>query len=106
MMTRTLITALLAFASIPLSAAPPNLGAALRTYVTRALAKCPDSKLEMSPINRPGPAGFVPFTVTLTSIDTSCGRQTYALFSPTTSQLIIGTSIGLPLDNRSAQLHL
>jgi len=106
MMIRTLTTLLLAFASIPLSAAPPNLGAALRTYVAKALAKCPDSKLELSPINRPGPAGFIPFTVTMTSSDTSCGRQTYVLYSPTTSQIIIGTIIGLPLDNRSAEVRI
>jgi protein-disulfide isomerase len=106
MINRAIAAALLAFTSIPLSAAPQNVGAALRTYVTRALTKCPDSKIELTPIDRPGPAGFVPVSVTQTSSDTSCGRQTYALFSPATGQVIIGTIIGLPLDNRSAEVRI
>jgi len=106
MMTKTIVAAVLALTSLPLSAAPLTVGAALRTYVTKALAKCPDSKIELTPIDRPGPAGFVPFNVTQTSSDTACGRQTFALFSPATGQVIIGTIIGLPLDNRSAEVRI
>lgn len=106
MMTRTVFTALFALAYLPLSAAPPNLGGALRAYVTKALTRCPDGKIELSPIDQPGPSGFVPFSVTETSSDTSCGRQAYALFSPTTSQVVIGAVFGLPLDNRTLEVRI
>jgi len=106
MITRNVLATLFAFATIPLSAAPTNVSAALRAYVTKALAKCPDAKIDLSPIDQQGPSGFVPFSVTQTSSDSACGRQTYLLFSPTTSQVIIGTIFGLPLDNRSAEVRI
>lgn len=102
MITKTLVPALLIAASVPTSAAPANL-AAIQAYTEKALAQCSDSKVTIEPINQPGPAGFIPFRVTQTSNDTTCGRQTYLLFSPSTNQVIIGTIIGLPFDNRSPQ---
>ena len=102
MIAKTFVPALLIAASVPVYAAPANL-AAIQAYAEKALTQCPDSHMTVEPINQPGPSGFIAFRVTHTSSDKTCGRQTYLLYSPSTNQVIIGTVIGLPLDNRSPQ---
>src|SRR5438552_8591643 len=100
MIKRTVLAALFAFAISPLHAAAPSLGA-LQAYAAKALAKCPDEKLDLRPINEPGPAGFIVFELTATSRDTTCGRHTLLLFSPASNQVLIGSIIPLPVDNRN-----
>jgi protein-disulfide isomerase len=102
MINKTLFAALLTAVSVPICAAPANL-AAIRAYAEKALTQCPDMRITVEPINQAGPAGFIAFTVTQTSSDTTCGRQAVLLFSPATNQVLIGTVFGLPADNRSAQ---
>lgn len=97
------IAALFLFATAPLLAVPPSNVAALRAYVTKSLAKCPEGKLSIEPVNHPGPAGFIPFAVTQTSSDSACGKQTYVLYSPTTNQVLMGSVFALPLDDRSVE---
>jgi protein-disulfide isomerase len=104
-MKRIVLAALLAFASIPLSAAPANVDA-LRKYLIKALPKCPDSKVTVEAISHAGPNGFLPFAVTQTSSDTSCGQQKIALYSPATSQVIIGSVFALPADDRSTEVRV
>ncbi len=105
MIKKTLFAALAALLPISASAAPINV-AALKTYVTRALTKCPDSKIALEPIEQPGPAGFQAFSLTQTSSDSSCGKQAFVLYSPTTSQVIVGSVFALPFDNRSVEVRL
>lgn len=105
MIRKTFLAALLIAAVSPLYAAPVNL-AALQAYATKALAQCPDAKIDLQPINSPGPDGFIPFALRETSSDTSCGKQTFLLFSPATSQVIIGTILPLPMDNRTAEARI
>jgi len=103
-MKKITLAALFFLAAVPFAAAS-NLDA-LRTYVTKALAKCPDAKIAIEPIEQPGPFGFLPFTVTQTSSDTTCGRQAIALYSPSTSQVILGSVFALPVDNRSVEARV
>ena len=101
MIRKTLLSALL-FASFPLFAAQPNV-AALKAYATRALAQCAGQTITLEPINEPGPSGFFPFGLTQKSSDPDCGRSTILLYSPATSQVIIGAVFALPEDNRSVE---
>src|SRR5579872_548925 len=105
MIKKTAILLALAVVALPVAGAPTNV-AALQTYVAKALARCPDAKLVLEPLNQPGPAGFVPFEVTQTSSDPQCGRHTYLLFSPSTSQILIGNIVGLPMDSRAVEARV
>src|ERR1700741_131923 len=98
MIRKTALIALLTLAALPLFAAP-NLGM-LQTYAEKALAKCPDGKITLQPINEGGPAGFVAFELTLSSSDNTCGRHAFLLFSPATNQILIGSVTALPADGR------
>ncbi len=104
-MKKTVLAALLTLASVPLTAAPANVDA-LRNYLVKAMPRCPDSKITLEAISHPGPNGFIPFTVTQTSSDTTCGAQKIALYSPGTSQVIVGTVFALPADDRSAEMRV
>ena len=97
--------AILALAVAPLYAQPSNV-AALRAYAMKALTRCPDSQVTLNPVNQGGPAGFIPFEVTETSSDPTCGRHTFLLYSPATGQVLIGNVLGLPLDNRPAEARI
>ncbi|MDQ6799951.1 MAG: DsbA family protein [Acidobacteriota bacterium] len=101
-MKKIVLAALLAIARIPLNAAPADVDV-VRKYLARALPQCPDSKITIETISHPGPAGFIPFSATQTSSDTSCGGQKIVLYSPSTSQVIIGTVFALPPDDRRAE---
>ena len=105
MMKKTSLIALIALAVSPLYAAPPNLGT-LQAYAAKALTKCPDGKITLQPINEGGPAGFIAFELTETSSDQTCGRHTILLFSPSTNQILIGSVLALPPDNRTAEARI
>lgn len=85
------------------AATPP----ALTTWVTKALTKCPDSKVTVEEITPPlAPTNFQVFTVTQTSSDSACGGQKYLLFSPSTQQILMGAVIPLPADPRPAEVRI
>ena len=105
MITKTALLPVLAFAAFPLAAAPTNVSA-LQNYAAKALARRPDARLTVAPVNQGGPAGFIPFEVTQTSSDTQCGRHTYMLFSPATNQVLLGNIFGLPMDSRTAEVRI
>ena len=86
MMKKTVVAALFALTPLTLAAAPINT-TALRAYITKALVRCPDAKIDLQPINDPGPSGFLAFHVTQTSSDTGCGRRAFVLYSPTSNQV-------------------
>src|SRR2546430_16302516 len=105
MIKKTALAALFAFAISPLHAAAPSLQS-LQAYAAKALAKCPDGKIELRPINEPGPTGFIVFERTATSSDTTCGRHTLLLFSPASNQVLIGSILSLPFDNRTTEARI
>src|SRR4029077_20861428 len=105
MMKRMLAAAAAAFLPLCASAAPTTL-AALKAYAEKSSPKCPEGRVALEPMSRPGPIGFVPYVLTMTSADKNCGRQTYLLYSPTTQQVIIGTVFALPQDNRSPEMRI
>jgi protein-disulfide isomerase len=105
MIRKTVVAALAAVLSLSASAAPSNL-AALKAYAAKALTRCPDTKIELEPIEQPGPVGFQVYSLTQTSSDSSCGRQGFLLYSPTTSQVIIGSVFPLPFDNRGVEVRV
>jgi len=74
--------------------------ATLRAYAKKALARCPDSIMTLTPVNHPGPTNFLIYEVDLKSSDEGCATRRYLLYSPTTSQVLIGTVIPLPEDSR------
>ena len=105
MIKKTVLAALLTLAVSPLHAAAPNLQM-LQAYAAKALSKCPDGKIDLRPINEAGPSGFIVFELTATSSDTTCGRHTLLLFSPATNQVLIGSILALPFDNRTAEARI
>ena len=101
-MKKIVLPLVLALAGVPLLAAPADVNA-LRNYLVKAMPKCPDSKITVEPIGHVGPAGFIPYSATQTSSDTSCGAQKVVLYSPSTNQVIIGTVFALSPENRSVE---
>ena len=80
--------------------------AALKDYAVHTLAKCPDQKVTIERVDKAGPIGFIPYMVTQTSSDSTCGRQTTLLYSPLTQQILIGTVIDLPPDSRNVDVRV
>src|SRR5437773_1661206 len=87
-------------------AAPPTDVAALKSYATKALPLCSDEKLTLDRLDQLGPTGFMTFSLTLESSDTTCGRHTNLLYSPSTQQILIGSVIPLAPDNRPADVRV
>jgi protein-disulfide isomerase len=105
-MRRPLLLFLLNLLPLSASAALPAQIAALKSYAAKALTRCADNKITLEPINRIGPAGFEPYVLTQTSSDTTCGRQTFLLHSPSTNQIVIGNIFPLPLDDIPVEKHI
>src|SRR6266550_6587596 len=101
-MKKIALALLVALISVPLTAAPADVNA-LRNYLVKAMPKCPDSKITVEAISHVGPTGFIPYSATQTSSDTSCGAQKVVLYSPSTNQVIIGTVFALSPDSRSIE---
>jgi len=104
-MNRLLVAALAAL--LPLSAfAASSDPAELRPVVEKMLAHCADQKIAIERINQAGPQNFVPYAVTQTSSDETCGRQAFLLYSPMSQQLILGSVFAIPLDPRPLNLRV
>jgi protein-disulfide isomerase len=100
-MKRALLATTLAF--LPLCAVAqraPSLNAALTDFASRTLARCPDTKISLTPLGAGGPSGFVAYSLSQESSDPSCQRKTYLLHSPASGQVLIGTVFPLPQDAR------
>jgi protein-disulfide isomerase len=105
-MKKIALAALVAvFPSITFAATPADLEA-LRAYALRALPKCANGNVTITQIPPPGPSNFESFIVRLTSSDEHCGTQKHLLWSPTTQQVILGSVLVLPSDNRPAQVRV
>lgn len=105
MIRRTVLITIAVIVASPVHAAAPSI-AMLQSYAAKALTKCPDGSIALQPINEAGPAGFVAFEVTLKSSDSTCGRHTLLLFSPASNQILIGSILALPPDNRTAEARI
>src|SRR5437763_16094057 len=86
-------------------AAPADIGT-LKSYAAQALSKCPDQKLTVERVDKDSPSGFIPYLVTQTSSDSTCGRQTTLLYSPLTQQTLLGTVLELPSDARNVDVRV
>src|SRR5258706_5992397 len=94
-MKRALPAIVLAFLPLcALAQRAPTLNAALTDFATRSLAKCPDSRVTVTPVGE-GPSGFMAYKMVQESADSSCQRQTYMLHSPRTGQVLIGSILQL-----------
>ena len=58
MIKKAILPALLVLSSLPLCAATSGTDI-LKSYVTKALAKCPDQKITLEPITHPGPVSVL-----------------------------------------------
>lgn len=105
-MKRTWSFLLASLSAVALYAAPPVDVAALQKYATNALPRCTDSKVTVARVDTPSPTGFITFMLTQTSSDSTCGKKTNLLYSPSTGQILIGTVIALPYDNRNVELRV
>ncbi len=100
------IAALAATLAIPAFAASVDQ-AALTKYAKRALPRCPDSIVTLTPLTSgPFPTNFVAFEVSLTGKDQSCSTKKMLLYSPSSGQVIIGNALPLPNDPRPLQVRL
>ncbi len=79
---------------------------ALRDYARRSLAQCPGATLSLKPLAQQGPANFVVHEVTLDSTDEHCRTRRLLIYSPRTQQIILGSVILLPADNRPLNVKI
>src|SRR5436853_6622994 len=91
--------------TLPLAAAPADVGT-LKAYAAQSLSKCPDQKLTIERVDKESPLGFIPYLVTQTSSDSTCGRQTTLLYSPQTRQILMGSVFDLPTDMRAVDVRV
>jgi protein-disulfide isomerase len=100
-MKRTLLATSLALLPFcVLAQRAPTLSNALTNFASRSLAKCPEAKISVTPLDREGPRGFMLYALSQESSDPSCQRKTYMLHSPVSGQILIGTIFSLPPDAR------
>lgn len=99
MMRRTLLALALATAATTAAAAPADLNT-IRNYATRALPRCENPNLVVTPMDASGPSGFTAYQLKLTSSDQYCGTAKYLLHSPKSDTVLLGTVIPLPMDGR------
>src|SRR5688500_16698095 len=104
-MRKPLIALAAVFAAVSLNAAPAE-PAALRSYATKAMQRCPGSTVTLDPMTQGGPAGFDIYRVSQQSSDKNCAAQSYLLFSPASQQTFIGSVIALPPDPRPVDVRL
>ena len=104
-MTRILAFLVSSLTTVSLLAAPPIDVAAIKAYASKALPRCADPKLALTRLEEPAPTGFVKFRLELTSSDSTCGRATNLLYSPSSGQVLIGNILPLPADSRSVEIR-
>ena len=97
-MKRLFVAAIAAF--LPLTAFAASEPPELRPFVEKMLVRCADQKINFERITQQGPLGFIPYGVTQTSSDETCGRQAFLLYSPMSQQVILGSVFALPVDGR------
>ena len=99
-MKRLIIATLVLSAAAAAQAQMLDPTAALKTYASKALPRCPDGVLTIEEIRDGKIPNFEAFGVTIRSTDKYCGGKKYLLYSPKTQAIIIGAVLPLPNDNR------
>ena len=83
------------------AAAPADIGT-LKSYTAQALSKCPDQKLTVERVDKDSPSGFIPYLVTQTSSDSTCGRRRHDVVRRGRRQTLgCGFWMGRVLDDQS-----
>jgi protein-disulfide isomerase len=98
-MKRILFTTFVILVPLCASAQPADINT-LRAYAIKAMPRCAGSVITLDQLPAAGPAGFIPYNLTQTSTDQTCGRKTYLLYSPASQQILIGTVFPLGMDAR------
>ena len=78
----------------------------LKAYATRAMPRCAGSVITVEQLTRVGPANFVSYGATQTSTDTTCGKKQFFFYSPTSHQVLLGSLLPLPSDNRPVEQRI
>src|ERR1043165_8665519 len=104
-MRNLLVAAIGRFPATCLSAAPADT-AEVKDDAGPAVPQCADQKVTLEAVDKAGPIGFLPYILTQTSSDSTCGRQTTLLYSPLSQQALIGTVIDLPPDARNVDVRV
>ena len=97
---------LLAVSALAQAQARVDSNAALKNYVAKVMPRCPGGTLALEAMNTQGPSNFTPYVATLRSSDQYCGSQKHVLYSPKSQQVIVGTVIPLPKDNRPTNVRV
>lgn len=105
-MKRALLTVTLLLCPAAAQAQSLDPNAALKAYAAKVLPRCPDATVTFEALKPPAPANFVPYMLTLRSSDQHCGSQKYVLYSPKSQQVLIGSVIPLPQDNRPTSFRV
>lgn len=99
-MKRALLALSLVVAASAAQAQSLDPYANLKSYAAKVLPRCPGGTITVEPVNSAGPANFTPYVLTQRSTDQYCGTQKYLLYSSKSQQVVIGSVIPLPNDQR------
>lgn len=80
--------------------------APLKAYASKALPRCPGGALTLERSPATGPTNFAIYVATLRSSDQYCGAQKYLLHSPKSQQILLGSVIPLPTDDRPIHVRV
>lgn len=100
-MKRLLLATTVALLPLCAAAQPADMNT-LRAYAVKAMPRCPGSVITLEPLPNAGPSGFIPYGLTQTSTDQTCGRKTLFFYSAGSQQIVIGSLFQLPPDGRPA----
>ena len=100
MMKRALLALSLVVAASAAQAQSLDPYAHLKSYAAKVLPRCPGGTITIEPVSSAGPANFTPYVLTQRSSDQYCGTQKYLLYSSKSQQVVVGTVIPLPNDQR------
>jgi protein-disulfide isomerase len=98
-MKRALFAVSLLVCSVAAHAQRIDSTAPLKNYAAKVLPRCPGGELTLEPVEG-GPVNFTTYVVQVRSTDQYCGSQKYLLHSTKTQQIVIGSVVPLPPDNR------
>lgn len=77
----------------------------IKNYASRVLPKCPAGVLTVEPMTV-NVKNFQVFSLSLRSSDQYCGTQRYALYSPATQQILIGSVVELPANGKPVNVRI
>lgn len=105
-MKRALLALSLLAGSLAVHAQSIDPLAPLKSYAAKALPRCPGGALTLEPSPAAGPTNFAVYVATIRSSDKYCGTQKYLLHSPKSQQILLGSVIPLPADDRPVHVRV